>query len=81
MEEVKTIKMTESGQINIPLEIRKRAGLKEGTKIKVIAYKDRVELRSSEEVPEEVMLFYKLSEEALRINWDNPEEDEAWKDL
>ncbi len=80
--EIRTVKITQKGQISIPSAVRARAGFKEGAKVNVIAYDDRVELRPMEkEKLSEAMMCYIMSEEALAKNWDTPEENEAWKDL
>jgi AbrB family looped-hinge helix DNA binding protein len=78
--EIKTATITEKGQICIPREARQIKGFKEGSKIGIIVYSDRVELRSMEQVSEK--LFPALAtEEVLAEAWDTKEEDEAWKDL
>jgi AbrB family looped-hinge helix DNA binding protein len=82
IKDIRTVKITSKGQISIPSAVRARAGFEEGAKVNVIAYDDRVELRPmKKEKLSEAMMCYIMSEEALAINWDTPEEDEAWKDL
>lgn len=82
IKEIRTVKITRKGQISIPLAVRTRAGFKEGTKVSVVAYDDRVELRPmKKERISDAMIGAIMSEEALAKNWDTPEEDEAWKDL
>ncbi|HLD18923.1 MAG TPA: AbrB/MazE/SpoVT family DNA-binding domain-containing protein [Candidatus Nanoarchaeia archaeon] len=80
--EIRTVKITQKGQISIPSAVRSRAGFEEGAKVNVIAYDDRVELRPMKNKKlSEAMMCYIMSEEALAKNWDTPEEDEAWKNL
>ena len=80
--EIRTVKITGKGQVSIPSAVRARAGFKEGTKVNVIAYDDRVELRPmKKEKFSESMMGYIMSEDVLAKNWNTPEEDEAWKDL
>ena len=82
IKDIRTVKITRKGQISIPSTIRARAGFEEGSKVNVISYDDRVELRPmKKEKMSEAMLCAIMSEEALAKNWDTPEEDEAWKNL
>jgi len=80
IKEIRTVTITRKGQISIPSAVRTKAGFKEGTKVSVIAYANRVELRPMKKISED-MLPAIMSEEALAEAWDTPEEDEAWKDL
>ena len=84
-EEIKDIriaKITQKGQICIPNAARNLAGFKEGTKISIIVYSYRVELKTLKKGKiSDAMMCAIMSEEALAKNWDTPEEDEAWKDL
>jgi AbrB family looped-hinge helix DNA binding protein len=78
--EIKTTTITEKGQICLPQKARQMAGFKEGSRIGIIVYEDRVELRSMKQISEK--LFPALAtEEVLAEAWDTKEEDEAWKDL
>ena len=80
--EIRTVKITQKGQISIPSAVRSRAGFEEGAKVNVIAYDDRVELRPMKNKKlSEAMMCYIMSEAAWTKNWDTPEEDEAWKNL
>ena len=78
--EVKTIIITEKGQIAIPKDIRKLEGFSEGSKIAVLAFDDRVELRPLKSI-KSGRITALLSEKALAKEWDTKEEDKAWKDL
>lgn len=80
VKEIRTVKITEKGQIVIPKIIRMLEGFKEGSKISVIAYDNRIELRPMEQISEGLSRAL-LSESALAKDWNTPEEDEAWKDL
>ena len=80
IKEIKTATMTSKGQICIPHLARAIKGFNEGSKISIIVYEDRVELRPMRQISEK--LFPALvSEEALAKEWNTKEEDEAWKDL
>ncbi len=82
IKEIKTATITQKGQICIPNVARNLAGFKEGTKISVIVYTDRVELRPlKKEKMDDALLCMLASEEVLAEAWNTPEEDEAWKDL
>ena len=80
IKEIKTATITSKGQICIPHLARTMRGFKEGSKVSVLVYSDRVELRPMKQVSEK--LFPALvSEEVLAKEWNTKEEDEAWKDL
>ncbi len=78
--EMKSATITEKGQISIPKEVRKSAGLKPGSKVAILCYGDRVELRPMKHISE-AMYVSLMSEKSLAKIWDTPEEDEAWKHL
>lgn len=78
--EMKSGTITSKGQISIPKRIRDIEGFKEGEKIAIIAYDDRIELRSMKQVEESMQTAF-ASEKILAKDWNNKEEDEAWKDL
>ena len=78
--EMRTITITSKGQIAIPKELRKLKGFKEGAKVAVIAFKDRIELRPIRHFSER-MLPALISEKALAKDWLSKEDEEAWKDL
>jgi len=78
--EVKTAKITEKGQIAIPRDIRDLEGFKEGTKVVILAYEDRIELRPMNQIHEK-MYSALASEKSLAKLWITKEEDKAWKHL
>jgi len=82
IKDIRTATITQKGQICIPNIARNLAGFKEGTKISVVVYADRVELRplKKEKINGAVMCML-MSEEALAKNWLSKEDEEAWKDL
>lgn len=80
LKEIKTATITSKGQICIPHAARAMKGFTEGSKVSVLVYPDRVELRPMKQISEK--LFPALaSEEVLAKGWNAKEEDEAWKDL
>ena len=80
IKDIRTVTLTSKGQICIPNVARNLVGFKKGTKISVIVYSDRVELKPMNKINED-MLPALISEEVLAGAWDTPEEDEIWKDL
>tara|TARA_Y100000310_G_scaffold345846_1_gene471127 strand:+ start:22692 stop:22940 length:249 start_codon:yes stop_codon:yes gene_type:complete len=78
--EMKTAKITEKGQIAIPKDIREIEGFKEGDKIAILAYEDRVELRPFNKSKEKLLTAI-ASENVLAKDWGSKEDEEAWKDL
>jgi len=78
--EMKSATITKKGQISIPKEVRKSAGLKPGSKVAILCFTNRVELRPMKHLSEGMEAFL-MSNEALAREWLTPEEDEAWKDL
>jgi len=82
IKDLRTVTITQKGQICIPHVARSIAGFKEGTKISVVVYTDRVELRPlKKEKMNEALLCMLASEDALAKNWLSKEDEEAWKDL
>ena len=78
--EIKTAKITEKGQIAIPKDIRDIEGFKEGSKIAILAFEDRIELRAMGQISEK-MFTALASEKSLAKDWNSKEDDEAWKNL
>ena len=82
IKDIRTATITQKGQICIPNVARSLAGFKEGTKISVVVFNDRVELRPlKKEKMNEALLCMLASEDALAKNWLSKEDEEAWKDL
>ena len=84
--EVKTATMTEKGQIVIPKEIRELNMLKEGEKVAVLAYEDRIEIRPLKylkklDKSKEGIITALLSEKSLAKDWLSEQEDKAWANL
>lgn len=82
IKDIRTATLTSKGQICIPSVARDIVGFKEGTKISIIVYTDRVELKPMKNKELNDALFCMLaSEEVLAKNWLSKEDEEAWKDL
>ncbi|MFH1638163.1 MAG: AbrB/MazE/SpoVT family DNA-binding domain-containing protein [Candidatus Woesearchaeota archaeon] len=77
--EIRTITITEKGQIAIPRSIRETKGFN-GSKVAILAFDDRIELRPMKQISES-MLTALASEKVLSKEWLNKKEDEAWKHL
>ena len=82
IKDIRTTTITQKGQICIPHVARNLAGFREGTKISIVVYADRVELRPLKKGKMNEALWCMLaSEDALAKNWLSKEDEEAWKDL
>ena len=78
--EMKTTKITGKGQIAIPKDIRDKEGFKEGTKIAILAFDDRIELRPFSQISDKMFTLL-ASEKSLAKDWLSKEDEEAWKNL
>jgi len=78
--EIKSVTITEKGQIAIPKDIREIEGFELGSKVAILAFDDHVELRSIKELNEN-MITALASEKVLARDWNSKEDEEAWKDL
>lgn len=78
--DIKTATITGKGQIAIPKEIRKIKGLGDGSKVAIISYADRIEIRPLYQVSEKMQAAY-ASEKTLAKDWNSKEDEEAWKNL
>ncbi|MBS3163371.1 AbrB/MazE/SpoVT family DNA-binding domain-containing protein [Candidatus Woesearchaeota archaeon] len=82
IKEIKTVTITEKGQICIPITARNLDGFKEGSKISIIVYNNKVELRPlKKEKMNDALMCMLMSEEVLSKNWLSKKDEEAWKDL
>ncbi|OGI15244.1 hypothetical protein A3K63_04205 [Candidatus Micrarchaeota archaeon RBG_16_49_10] len=81
---VKTVKVSDKGQISIPADIRETIGIKKGDDLLVVQKGERIMLtkisdffrKLDPEFPD--MAFH--AQESLKGVWDN-DEDEVWNDL
>ena len=80
IKEIRTVKITDKGQVCIPKEAREMAGFEEGSKISLIVYDNKVELRPMKKTSD-AMFSMLASEYVLAKSWNTKEEDEAWRDL
>jgi|WetSurMetagenome_2_1015567.scaffolds.fasta_scaffold407052_2 AbrB family looped-hinge helix DNA binding protein len=83
MAELRTITLSEKGQISIPISVRKDMKLKKGEKLLLLAEKGKITLTKVNEMLErieqhaEVTETMLASQNALKKEWDN-EYDERW---
>ena len=79
--EIKTIKVSEKGQIALPLEIRNAAGIKKGDELIIIQEDGKILLEKvntlSKKIEDDFKDLLSFSEEALKEVWDN-EDDDIW---
>ena len=81
--ELKTIKLSEKGQISIPKEIRKGMHLKKGDKLVLMAKGEQLILQKADllmkrlGIEEESISNMVASEGTLKKDWDN-KYDERW---
>lgn len=80
IKEIRTAKITGKGQICIPNAARALDGFQTGSKVSVIVYNDKVEIKPLKTVSD-AMFAMLASEESLAKNWLSKEDEEAWKDL
>lgn len=78
---IKTIKVSDKGQIAIPQEVRKKIGIRKGGKIILMQEGKKVMIepveRFSKQIKDDFSDLLKLSEKGLRNLWNN-KEDEIW---
>ena len=77
---MKSATITEKGQIAIPKDMREVEGFKVGSKIVILTFEDKIELRSMKQISEK-MLTVIASEKSLAKDWNSKKDEEAWKNL
>ena len=81
MSQVKTVKVSEKGQIAIPTGIRESMNIHKGDELIMIQEKDKILLeKPSAMLKKEFAHLLKHSEKAAKKLWEN-EEDEIWNNL
>ena len=80
LKEIKTITITEKGQIAIPKILRELKGFNIGSRVSLLAFEDRIELRPMKQISEKLETAI-ASESSLKKDWLTKEEDEAWQNL
>mgnify|MGYP001610255178 FL=1 len=78
---VKTVKMSEKGQIAIPLEIREAIGLKKGDELLLLQEGEKVFIeKATSAMKDEFEPLLKASEKTLKKLWDN-KFDDVWNNV
>ena len=79
--ELKTVRVSQKGQISIPASIRKEIGIKMGDELFLVKRENRIMLEKPEEFEKGINKEFKdlieISEESLKKLWLN-KEDEIW---
>lgn len=78
---MKTIRVSEKGQIAIPIEMRERLGIKKGDELIIVRDKGKMLIEKARKVAEEIKDNFgdikAFTEHSLKEVWDNSE-DEIW---
>ena len=78
---IKTIKVSDKGQIAIPQSIREKLGIQRGDDLVVFEIEGKLLIEKQQKVSEKIKDEFKdilhFSEQSLSSVWDNPE-DEIW---
>lgn len=78
---VKTIKVSDKGQISIPNSIRQRLGIERGDDLVLFEIQGKILIEKQQKVSEKMKDEFKdilhFSEQSLKEVWGNPE-DEIW---
>ena len=75
---IKIVKVSDKGQIAIPLDIRKINGINKGDNLIIIQEDGKILIeKTSEKMRDDFSDILRFSEESLKEVWDN-EEDNIW---
>jgi AbrB family looped-hinge helix DNA binding protein len=77
---LKSVTITEKRQIALPKELKNNKLFKNGNKLVVLSFNDRIELRPLKSISKSLENSI-LSENSLAKDWLSKEEDKAWKNL
>ena len=79
MPTIKIVKVSEKGQIAIPLVVRESAGIKYGDELLLVEKEGKILIEKSSDIQEKVdddfKDILKFSEQSLKEVWDNTEDD------
>jgi len=79
---VKTVKVSDKGQIALPLIIRDAAGIERGDELLIIECDGKILIEKTDQVAQTVTDDFKdiikFSEQSLKSLWDN-KEDDIWE--
>jgi len=78
--ELKTVKVSDKGQIAIPQDMRERAGIDKGDTLIIIQENNKFLLeKTSEKMKDDFKDILKLSEHSLKEVWNN-KQDDIWNE-
>jgi AbrB family looped-hinge helix DNA binding protein len=77
---LKSVTITKKRQIALPKELKNNKLFKNGNKLVVLSFNDRIELRPLKSISKSLENSI-LSENSLAKDWLSKEEDKAWKNL
>lgn len=79
---IKSVKISEKGQIAIPLDIREELGLKKGDELLIVQEGNKMLLEKPEKkaFKHEFEDLVKMSEKTAKKLWEN-KDDEIWNDV
>ena len=79
MSYIKTIKVSEKGQISIPLKIRESIGIYRGDELVLVQDGEKILIEKSEKISKQIKDDFKdipyYNEKSLKEIWDNVEDD------
>tara|TARA_Y100000034_G_scaffold99058_1_gene121551 strand:- start:15 stop:269 length:255 start_codon:yes stop_codon:yes gene_type:complete len=80
---IKTVKVSDKGQIAIPQNFRESLGIDKGDDLTLVQIEGKILIEKSqiteEKIKEDFNDILKFSEDSLKEVWDNPE-DEIWNE-
>lgn len=77
---LKTVKVSDKGQIAIPHDVREKAGINKGDTLIIIQEDNKLLLeKTSEKMKDDFKDILKLSEHSLKEVWDN-KDDDIWNE-
>ncbi len=84
MTDIKTVKVSEKGQIAIPLDIRESIGIRQGDTLMLIQEEDKLLLQKTDnikkEVKDEFKHLLKHSEDVAKKFWSS-KADDVWDEI
>lgn len=76
---IKTIRVSEKGQVAIPIEIRERLNIEYGDELVIVQNAEKLLIEKaskvSNKISEDFSDILAYSEQALKEVWDNPQDD------
>ena len=80
--EIKTVRVSEKGQIAIPSFVREKVGIRKGDELVLVQSGNKIFLEKSERISgiieDDFKDIVKIKEDSLKEVWDN-KEDDVWE--